>query len=190
MHRATEGIYFVREDYAPFWLRLLVDLIDVVVVGVGCLAPLALASAPFWPSSWQGAVNHAALAACAVFAFCYFVLLKRSGPRTVGYRVGGVRIVDLDGQPASLSSLTLRLSFFMLGFWNWLLDLIWLSNDRHRQALRDKVAQTYVVKMRAQPAGRGRLVYQYYEILGYNFQFRDVETEDAQSRPRAGALRG
>jgi hypothetical protein len=58
---------------------------------------------------------------------------------------------------------------------NWLLDLFWLSGDPHRQALRDKFAQTYVVKRTAIPVGAGKLVFRFYEIFGCNFIFREVE---------------
>jgi uncharacterized RDD family membrane protein YckC len=73
--------------------------------------------------------------------------------RTLGYRAGRVRIVGLDGEAPGYASLTLRLMFAMLGPLNWPADLAWLSSDSHRQALRDKFANTYVVRADAQAAG-------------------------------------
>jgi hypothetical protein len=70
--------------------------------------------------------------------------------------------------------------FGLLGPLNWLLDLVWLSSDAHRQALRDKFANTYVVKVQAQPAGRGKIVFRSYEILFYNCLFREVEANPNQ----------
>ncbi|HEV3200656.1 MAG TPA: RDD family protein [Bryobacteraceae bacterium] len=168
----TDGVYFRREDYAPFWRRVLIDVVDFLIVGLVCL--LAIAA---WTALLPRGTNNILLAGCAVFVFCYFVLLKRSKIGTVGYRIGGVRVVGLDGQPASIFALTVRLLFAPLGPGNWLFDLIWLSGDEHRQALRDKFTQTYVVKLQAEPAGRGKLVHHYYEICGYNFLFREVEIE-------------
>ena len=168
----TEGLYFRREDYAPFWLRVLIDAIDFLVFGAVCLLIIVV-----WITFWPGRGNSILLALCTVIIFCYFVLLKRSKIRTIGYSIGGFKIVGLDGQPASLFALTLRLLFAPLGPGNWIFDLIWLSGDAHRQALRDKFTQTYVVKLQAEPAGRGKLVYHYYEICGYNFLFREVEIE-------------
>ena len=177
---ATDGLYFRRDDYAGFWLRLLIDAIDLLVVGACCLVTVAVWTL-FLPSFTLGL----RLPACTVFVVCYFVPLKRSKIRTVGYRIGRVRIVGLDGQPASYLSLATRLLFGALGPLNWLSDLIWLSGDRHRQAIRDKFAQTYVIKTQAEPAGRGKLLYHYYEIFGYNFLFREVETKKAvAARPR------
>jgi hypothetical protein len=65
--------------------------------------------------------------------------------------------------------------FLVFGPLNYLMDILWLSSDAHRQALRDKFTQTYVVRKNAQPAGTGKLIYRYYEIFGYNFLFREIE---------------
>jgi hypothetical protein len=71
--------------------------------------------------------------------------------------------------------------FGVLGPLNWLIDLIWLSSDANRQALRDKSANTYVVKAKAQAAGQGRIVIRYYEIFFYNFL---ISRSRVQSRRR------
>jgi hypothetical protein len=81
----------------------------------------------------------------------------------------------LDGQAPGYTALTLRMMFGILGPLNWLLDLLWLSNDTNRQALRDKFANTYVVKLNAQAAGSGRIVFREYHVLFYNCLFREVE---------------
>ena len=39
--KLTTGVYFRREDYAPFWLRLLIDTIDFLMAGMFCLAVAA-----------------------------------------------------------------------------------------------------------------------------------------------------
>jgi uncharacterized RDD family membrane protein YckC len=109
------------------------------------------------------------------------VVLKGSRFRTAGYRVGRVALVDLNGRPPNWGTLVLRASFGALGPFNWFLDLTWLSDDRHRQALRDKIAQTYVIKEGAQPAGKGRLVYRYWEICGYNLLVREVVVEEPEA---------
>jgi uncharacterized RDD family membrane protein YckC len=140
--------YFRREDYAGFWRRLLVDLIDVFVVSVVCtVATIALWDV--FPSD-RMALN-VTLAIWTIVAFLYFVALKRSPIGTLGYRAAGVRIIGLDGLPATWWPLTLRLMFAVLGPLRGL-DLFLLVGDRHRQALRDKFTHTYVVKRNAQPS--------------------------------------
>ena len=166
--KPADGVYFRRADYAGFWRRLLVDLVDGLTILVICV----ILSAAVWLVHRSG---NLILNSWAAAIFSYYVLLKR-WKGTLGYRFGGVRTVGQDGQPASISALTVRLLFGVLGPLNWLLDLVWLSSDPHRQALRDKLAGTYVVMRRAVPAGRGKIVYRPYEILFYSFLFREVET--------------
>jgi len=181
---AREGVYFRREDYAGFWLRLLIDLIDVVVVAGVHLFVLATVT---FPSTEM--VGDLLLVTSAIVVFSYFVILKRSRIGTVGFRVVGFKVVGLNGQPADWFSLTLRLLFAVLfGGLGPLsvLDQVWLSSDTHRQTLRDKFAQTYVVKKEAQPVGSGRIEPWNYEICCYNFIFREVEAKSATTAPNEG----
>jgi len=182
--KTTDGVYFSHEDYASFWLRLLIDTIDALVVGAAC-SVVALALWTTFP--FNRLTFNFAVAAFALLAFCYLVVLKRSKIGTAGYRIGGVRIIGPDGQTASLSALVFRLLFAPLGPLNWFLDLVWLSGDKHRQALRDKLAHTYVVKIKAEPVGTGKIVFRYYEICGYNFLFQEIEVRTAT---KADALPG
>jgi len=162
-------LYFRRDDYAPFWLRLLIDVLESIATAVVCIAvTFAL---------WGWATAQVILLAWLGTVFCYFVLLKRTKMGTLGYRVGGVKIVGPDGNPASVFSLTLRLMFMLCPLWP--VDVAWLPSDAHRQTLRDKFAQTYVVKRKAEPVGAGRLVHKYYDICGYNFLFREIEEAPA-----------
>jgi len=63
------------------------------------------------------------LAIFALVAFWSLIILKRSKIGTAGYRIGGVRIVGMDGQIASLSALTSRMLLVPLGPFIWFLDL-------------------------------------------------------------------
>ena len=89
--------------------------------------------------------------------------------------MAGVRIVDSLGRRPGLSALTLRLSFGLIGPLNVILDALWIPFDRHKQALRDKFANTYVVKATAEPAGPARIVFRTYDVMGMSFVFQDVE---------------
>src|SRR5260370_41283901 len=111
------GLYFRAEDYAGFWLRLLIDLIDALVIGTVCLGPTIAFDLPLMASTW---ILNLFLATCAIVVFCYFVILKRSKIGTLGYLIGRVKTVGLDGRPARLRSLTFRTLFAVLS------PLIWL----------------------------------------------------------------
>ena len=181
--KTADGVYFLHKDYASFWLRVLIDVIDAFAVGA---AWTVVAIVLFTIFPFNRMTLKLTLAIFAVVAFCYLVILKRSKIGTVGYRIGGVRIVGLDGQTASLSALTLRMLLAPLGPLNWFMDLAWLSGDKHRQALRDKLAHTYVVKAKAEPVGTGKIIFRYYDILGFNFLFQEIEvptTTEADALP-------
>src|ERR1043166_6506441 len=140
---ASEGCYFRRNDYAPFWRRLIVDFIDFLVVGAVCFA---LAGALF-----AGLISKDIfLLLCLGLAFCYFVLLKGSRFRTVGYPVGRVRILGLDGGRARVLPLTVRFVSRAFASLSYCIDLLWMSTDEHRKALRDKFAQTSVIRTGAE----------------------------------------
>jgi hypothetical protein len=115
------------------------------------------------------------LPACCAIIFSYFVLLKRPKVGTLGYSVGGVRIVGMDCQRPGLLALTVRMLFMIFGPFNYLVDLAWMSGDQHRQDFRDKLADTYVVRRLAEPIGAGRVIHRYYLIVGYDFLFREIE---------------
>src|SRR5258708_9728236 len=164
----TYGVYFRREDYAGFWLRLVIGLIDALVIGTVCLGPTIAFDLPLMASTW---ILNLFLATGSILVFCYFVVLKRSKIGTLGYLIGRVRIVGLYGRPPTLRALTFRTLFAVLSPLNWL-DSFWIAGDPHRQALRDKFAQTYVVKRKAVPIGTGKVDFAYYEIWGHHFIFR------------------
>jgi uncharacterized RDD family membrane protein YckC len=182
MHRRVEagpagasGVWFFPSDYAGFWRRLAVELADAVVIAIVLLV-VSLAVVLLDPSEDLTDRTALVLISCwALLIYGYFVLLKRSRLGTVGYRLGGVRIVDAAGRTPGLGALTLRLSFGLLGPFNIVLDMLWIPSDRHRQTLRDKFAGTYVVKATAEPAGPARVVLRTYYVMGMSFVFRDVE---------------
>src|SRR5579883_3174293 len=108
---SPRGVYFRREDYASFWRRILVDLIDFGVLAAACLLLLFLLVAVI-PST-RVAVN-AFLFGSLFFAVLYLIVLRRSRFRTVGYRVARVRMVGLDGRPPGYASLVVRFAFSVL----------------------------------------------------------------------------
>ena len=107
----AQGVYFRRQDYASFPVRIFIDLVDGLVVGALWLILLSLLL-QFKSSRVTAALVLGLLMAVM---FGYTVALKRSRFRTLGYRMARVRIVGPDGKTASFSSLTYRLMFAPLG---------------------------------------------------------------------------
>ena len=112
----------------------------------------------------------------AGIVFVYFTFLKQSKLGSAGYRLSGIKVVGPDARPPSISALAIRFGFSALGPFSWFLDLGWLAGDPHKQALRDKLAHTYVVSRGAQPEGNAKVVYRYYEICFLNCWFQEIES--------------
>jgi uncharacterized RDD family membrane protein YckC len=167
-----EGVYYRRQDYAGVWRRLLVSTVDTVVA-LAALLGLLLMRKAVMP---VGGVSLAVLI-WLVVAYWYFIVCKRSRLRTLGYRCGRVKIVDIRGDSPSSWSLTFRLMLALMGTYSYelgLIDFLWISGDDHGQALRDKLAHTYVVRASAQPVGRGPIVYDVYHVLMWTLLLPEV----------------
>ena len=171
----SEGVYYNREAYAGFWLRLMVDVIDISAIMSISIVFTILFMKVLTPSEQFIPVLFVLWAG---LWFIYFVLLKRSNFGTLGYKLCRVRIVNLRGERPSILALTFRLIFAAIGPLNMLFDLIWLSGDENRQALRDKFAQTYVVKKNATPIGTGKITYCDFDLWSWRVMFREVKRTD------------
>ncbi len=168
------GVYYRREDYIGVGRRLLIDAIDVPIAVL--LSAAAIGGVALLAPSWVEA--GAALFIVVAVWVAYFVILKRSRFRTLGYVVAGARIVDLRGGRPSVVSLLMRLVFAVAGPINVLMDLMWITGDRHRQSMRDKFASTYVVKKDARPAGSGPIVHRTYMVWGSTYLFKEVKATE------------
>jgi uncharacterized RDD family membrane protein YckC len=97
-----EGVYYRSDDYAGVWLRLFVEAVDFItaftfsVVGTAFVLLLLLE---------DDSLRWAILITWATIWFAYFVILKRTKIRTLGYILGGVKIVNLQGAPPGIISL-------------------------------------------------------------------------------------
>jgi uncharacterized RDD family membrane protein YckC len=165
------GVYYRREDYLGVARRLLIDLVDFpVAILLALMVVGAMWALMPHPGNWRGV----RLLLCGAVWFGYFVLLKRSRFRTLGYVVAGAQIVNMKGERPSILSLTGRLLFALAGPLNFVFDILWLTGDTDRQAFRDKFAGTYVVRRNARPAGVGTIVLRTYMFSGMTFLFKEV----------------
>jgi uncharacterized RDD family membrane protein YckC len=163
------GVYFAAADIASFGSRLAAFAIDAIVSGGGLVlaaGALSLASLP---------VEMIALVVLGL-AWGYFAVLKATPEGTPGYRLLGVRLVDLDGDTPALWRTSYRFLWLVLFPGIAFADLLLLSADLRGQTFRDKLAGTYVVSRRAVPAGSGPIVFPQFFILGMCFGCAEVAT--------------
>lgn len=169
------AVFYRQEDYLGVMRRLLIDLVDTLVAGAAALLLIVVALLIYPTDEHVAAV---VLAMAGITWLCYFVLLKGSRFRTLGYMIARAQIVNLNGERPSYASLTGRLMFVVAGPFNFILDLLWIGSDSCRQALRDKFAHTFVVRRGAVPAGKGRVVYRTYTVFGATLLFAEVVPDD------------
>jgi uncharacterized RDD family membrane protein YckC len=162
------GVFYARDDYVGMRRRVVIFLIDSFV-----LAVLGFWLALAWAILIRGFPNIFTIAAIAMFWSCE-VPLKRSSWRTLGYRLTGCRVVDLQGQRPSLFALTFRSLMWLFGPFNLLFDLLWCGIDEDRQTLRDRFAGTCVIKERATPIGTGEIHLVYFDIGMLNLAYPRV----------------
>jgi uncharacterized RDD family membrane protein YckC len=166
------GVYYQDSDYVGVGRRFLIEIVDGFIATVMSL----IASVALVAMASDDTFAAALLAAWIAVWFSYFVLLKGSKFRTIGYVLAGAQIVDLSGERPSLVNLSIRLLFAVFGPLNLLFDLFWIPSDSRRQALRDKFAHTYVIRRTSSPAGSGPIVYAQYTIMDGSFLFQEVKT--------------
>lgn len=176
---SNEGVYYAREDYAGFGRRLLVLVVDGAAMVAGCAVLSFLV--PFVISGWYF-TRFATLIVWGIATFSYLVMLKRTGVRTLGYRMAGVRIVDLHGDPPPWSRLLFRLLFLQFTIASPALDVLWMAIGPHKQALRDFLAGTYVVRSNAVPIGRGPIQLRHLFACTYSFTYPGVARQTPETR--------
>ena len=162
---ATEGkgVVFQPGDHAGVVRRLIASAIDGLVLFVGWVVLVSL-----WISmaGVPGITPWTLGPAWMLTAFAYVVLLKRSRLRTLGYRLAGLRVVDLRGGCPGLLPMTIRGGLYLLGVAP--LDVLSLFlGGRPRRKLTDRVAGTWVVRAEARPVGHSNLVTAYVGIFGH-----------------------
>ncbi len=162
---ASPGVVYALKDYAGTGRRLFILGIDgLVVYAVYVLLVMAA------ESDVLGSVGpYASILGFPLFCYLYLAMLARSRFGTLGYAVASVRVVDLTGGRPSLACMSLRTGFMVIGPLNALLDLLWVAGDPNRQALRDKLPGTYVIRKGASPAQTGLQKPVLIWFLGYSF---------------------
>jgi len=177
------GVVYERGDYAGFWRRLLIIVVDLGVLAVLFLtiaAPLRLADPPW-----------VLIPAIVILVLgSYLVVPKAVGVGTLGYLAAGVRLVGLDGRPPSALKLLVRTGLVALMGALLVIDLIWLLGNECRQGLRDQWLGMYVVRRGAEPVASGPVRDSLHFVMGYCIGFPEVVAPGAGVVERSAVRTG
>lgn len=133
----------LEHEYAGFWIRLAAYILDGIVLA--CVSALldALFGAKIFKSPlWLDLTEK-------LIALAYYVVLTVIYGQTLGKMAVGIRVIRQDGKPNTWGAILLReivgkpLSFLILG-----IGFLMIAFDRQKRALHDRLAKTYVVKVR------------------------------------------
>lgn len=113
-----------------------------------------------------------------VFTWWYLAVLKPSRFRTPGYWIADAKIITIQGDAPSPWRMSLRL-FWTLFWWmgwpmNFVLDLSWAAIDVNRQMLRDVIAETRLIRNKAQPTATGKVTHSLVLGLGIAIFYAEV----------------
>lgn len=166
------GVYYNTCDYAGILRRLFSEVVDLVALIILAILLFILGLCSDW-------IAEAFIPLFLLLCYAYLAILKATRWGTLGYILAGVRLVNLQGQQASIWRSSFRLGLLLLGPIYFLFDFLWVGNDPNRQSIRDKFAGTCVVRRKATPAGRGPIHYMTYYVMAYTLVFPEVIRKDA-----------
>lgn len=152
-HKGKKGGEFImNQEYAGFGIRLLAWLIDTILLSIvgGVLAGiLVVTGTTRGTENIVGYTNVLSNLLSLIISFVYFVFLQAKYGQTLGKKVMNIKVVTASGGTPSMLTFFLReiigkfisALIIMIGY----LMVLW---DPKKQALHDKIAGTYVVKIR------------------------------------------
>jgi uncharacterized RDD family membrane protein YckC len=172
-----EGVYYAVNDYAGLLKRYFIIGVDLTVIYIFSLFVIV---AFFDLPEKRELLIVSKLHVVFFISYIYLVIVKRSDWGTLGYILAGVRIVSLEGEKPPIWNMTLRFLLLIFGPVHFILDILYLSGDKYKQTLRDKIVGTYVIAQDAVPIGRGEQMYVSYFFFGWSIVFREVKMSSQQ----------
>jgi uncharacterized RDD family membrane protein YckC len=133
---------------AGFWIRVVAYIIDAIIVGI-----IAFIVSLIFGVTKSGYPQNQSIS--ILFFVIYFTYMFSAngfiGPgQTIGMRVLNLKVVTVTGESLDLTKALIRaiilvaeVEILIIGW----IGLIWAAFDPQKQAVHDKVAGTYVVKV-------------------------------------------
>lgn len=155
-------------EYAGFWIRLAATLIDLLVLIAGIYILYCIISQSFFwvfPNVHKivislmnvlqgssipvgvGRLLVTILLVALIVCTLYSVILWASTGQTVGKMTMGIKVIRTDSSPVDLHTAFIRYLGCLLSVATLGIGFIILAFDSHKQALHDRIADTYVVKL-------------------------------------------
>jgi uncharacterized RDD family membrane protein YckC len=171
MERGKTGVLFRKSDYVGVIPRVLIDIVDIAVIGIPGFGTLLVAASMYREERIMGLL----LLVWVILGFLYLGPWKSTGYPTLGYWIFRVKLVNASGNKVDFWQASGRALFLLIGPANYLIDLFWLYGEIPRQALRDKFNGTYLIKKNAVIESKGKLVPKVLHVMGYRVRIEEIE---------------
>jgi uncharacterized RDD family membrane protein YckC len=168
------GVYYKKDDYAGFLKRVVIAIVDLIVLLIAEALSLFVTDYFVHDMNSYLKINFFIF---IILSLLYLAILKRTQKGTIGYILTGVKIVNLKGEKPSIFKMVLRASLLVLGPFELVIDIIWLTSEATKQTLRDKYVGTYVVNKEAQPIGKSKLQNVSLGVMGWNLMYREIKED-------------
>lgn len=166
------GVIYEKKEYAGFLKRVVIALVDIIVIGVVSVCCLYVTYFIFY---YEDTFYKFNFFFTLIFSIFYLAVLKRSRFRTVGYILTRVKVVDLNGQRPSIFKMILRVLLQLIGPFEIVIDILWLTSEATKQTLRDKYIGTYVINQHAVQIRKAKLQNVYLGFMGWYLMYREVQ---------------
>jgi uncharacterized RDD family membrane protein YckC len=138
-----------QQSYAGFWLRVAASLIDGVILGIASIVigiALLLVLHPNTPHK-EAVLENILRFFSIILNWLYFAIFESSAEQgTIGKRIIGIKVTDLNGKPISFWRATGRYFGKIISSFILLIGFIMAAFTEKKQALHDMLAGCLVVK--------------------------------------------
>ncbi len=141
-------------EYAGFWYRFLAYLIDSTVLNaIGLvitlfLAIIAIAVGLSTESEYGFSFFNNTVFIANIAGIAYYLTFWAKRSRTLGHQALGIKIVTKEGKNISFGRALLRYFGYIVCALTLDIGFLWIAWDKKKQGLHDKIAGTYVIKVK------------------------------------------
>lgn len=139
----------IEYEYAGFWIRVLANILDSLIIGL-VVFPLAfLAGATGLIDSETMTTDSFGIidVLLQVISLVFYVVFWVKFAGTPGKRILKLKVLDADtGENLTVGKAIIRYVVYVISYIALLIGLIWVAFDKKKQGWHDKAANSVVVK--------------------------------------------
>ncbi len=140
-----KSLHNLGHIYAGLWKRSFAFLIDFVITIIPLLAIMKFTGLYKLNHEWTGVGIN--LIQVTLYWLYYSLLQSSNWQSTIGKKVLGLIVTDLNGSKISFQQASIRFLFMFLSILTLGVGFILISFNTKKQALHDKLARTVVLEL-------------------------------------------